>query len=80
LSPSRQPPSAVKEAFAGIRETMMSETEADAVLAQHVQGYAAPRTVQPMTDGDLGIEGASMLQGRRSGGTAFLQPKLAIGR
>jgi hypothetical protein len=53
-------PSAITEALAGIRETMMSETEADAVLAQHVKGYAAPRTAPLMTDGDLGIEGAQV--------------------
>ena len=27
--------------LAGIRETMMSEAEADEILAQHVKGYAA---------------------------------------
>jgi hypothetical protein len=65
----RETPSAVKEALAGIRETMMSETEADAVLAQHVKGYAAPRTASLMTDGDLGIGEANV-----SSGSAEAQP------
>ena len=66
----RETPSAVKEALAGIRETMMSETEADAVLAQHVKGYAAPRTASLMTDGDLGIAEASVSSGSAAGAEA----------
>jgi hypothetical protein len=65
-----QTPSAITEALAGIRETMMSETEADAVLAQHVKGYAAPRTASLMTDGDLGIEDASVSSGSAAGAEA----------
>jgi hypothetical protein len=56
-------PSAITEALAGIRETMMSETDADAVLAQHVKGYAVTRTAPQMTDGDLGIEEARVSSG-----------------
>jgi hypothetical protein len=66
----RETPSAVKEALAGIRETMMSETEADAVLAQHVKGYAVPRTAPQMTDGDLGIKEASVSSGSAAGAEA----------
>jgi hypothetical protein len=42
----------------------MSEAEADDILAQNVKGYAARRSAPPqMTDGDLGIEEASVSSG-----------------
>ena len=69
-APGNQTPSAITEALAGIRETMMSETEADAVLAQHVKGYAVPRTAPQMTDGDLGIKEASVSSGSAAGAEA----------
>ena len=65
-----QTPSAITEALAGIRETMMSETDADAVLAQHVKGYAVPRTAPQMTDGDLGIGEANVSPGSAAGAEA----------
>ena len=65
-----QTPSAITEALAGIRETMMSETDADAVLAQHVKGYAVPRTAPQMTDGDLGIGEANVSSGSAAGAEA----------
>ena len=63
-SPGNQTPSAITEALAGIRETIMSEAEADDILTQNVKGYATRRNQPPlMTDGDLGIEEASVSSG-----------------
>lgn len=70
-APGNQTPSAITEALAGIRETMMSEAEADDILTQNVRGYAARQSPPPqMTDGDLGIGEANVSPGRAAGAEA----------